>query len=464
MNDIDRLNRSHLSLRAGCRLLYHRQTTSVLSHCHDLSSHSAGTIVLIPTRRDRQAVEENRLVGSNGLDRRGFGIILLSRLALNMQMRVIYPFLPAISRGLGVPLQTTSLILTARAVANLSSPLFGALSDRFGRRALMVTGLLILTSGTLLVALAPSFGAVVAAVAFLSLSKAVYDPAVLAYLGDAVPYERRGRMMGILAMMWPASWFIGVPVAGFLIDAFNWRAPFLFIGALSVLSLGLMLRRRSVGASPASYRPAHGYQHLQVRASLRQHVGGVSRQAWYAVLVSLLLVLATENVYIVYGAWLEEQFALSIMALGLVSIVVGAAELTAEGASAGWVDRIGKRRAIMIGLFCNGLAYLLLPHLAVNLFGALLGLFLVYLTFDFSIVSLFPLLSELAPEARGTLMALNVAAMAVGRLVSSLTAARLWLASGLAANTAVSAAAVFLALVVLAGLIQERRPEVEVAP
>src|SRR5512134_1683595 len=171
-----------------------------------------------------------------------FWILLLSRLALNMQMRVIYPFLPAISRGLGVPLGTTSLLLTARAIANLSSPLYGALSDRYGRRALMLAGLVILTTGTLFVALAPSFGAVLIAVAFLSLCKAVYDPAVLAYLGDNIAYEQRGRMMGILALMWPTSWLIGVPLTGFLIDHVNWRAPFVMIFFLGVLSLGLTLR------------------------------------------------------------------------------------------------------------------------------------------------------------------------------------------------------------------------------
>src|SRR5215208_6441479 len=120
---------------------------------------------------------------------KNFWVLLLSRLALNMQMRVIYPFLPVISRGLGVPLGTTSLLLTARAIANLSSPLYGALSDRYGRRTLMLVGLIILTTGTLFVALAPSFGAVLIAVAFLSLCKAVYDPAVLAYLADTVAYE-----------------------------------------------------------------------------------------------------------------------------------------------------------------------------------------------------------------------------------------------------------------------------------
>jgi predicted MFS family arabinose efflux permease len=388
-------------------------------------------------------------------------VILLSRLALNMQMRVIYPYLPAISRGLGVPLGTTSLLLTARAVANLSSPVYGALSDRFGRRALLLAGLVILTSGTLFVALAPTFGAVLIAVAFLSLCKAVYDPAVLAYLGDAVPYERRGRMMGILAMMWPASWLIGVPLAGYLIDRVNWRMPFLAIGLLGALSLGLTLRHRAIGARTEPAQP--DAQDGKPKIGLSQRLAAIPIQAWLAVLVSLLLIFASENVYIVYGAWLEGQFRLSLTALGLVSVVISLAEFTAEGFSAGWVDRIGKRRAVLGGLVLNVMAYLLLPRLAGSLAGALLGLFLVYLTFDFSIVSAIPMISELAPQARGTLMATNVAAMAVGRLASSLSAIRLWSAGGLAANTLLSAAAVALALALLLTLIRERRPLAESA-
>jgi hypothetical protein len=90
---------------------------------------------------------------------------------------------------------------------------------------------------------------------------------------------------------------------------------------------------------------------------------------------------------IVYGAWLEGQFHLSLTALGLLSVVICLAEFSAEGFSAGWVDRIGKRRAVMGGLILNVLAYLLLPRLAGSLAGALVGLFLVYLTFDFSIMS-----------------------------------------------------------------------------
>jgi predicted MFS family arabinose efflux permease len=397
---------------------------------------------------------------------KNFWVLLLSRLALNMQMRVIYPFLPAISRGLGVPLGTTSLLLTARAIANLSSPLYGALSDRYGRRALMLVGLIILTTGTLFVALAPSFGAVLIAVAFLSLCKAVYDPAVLAYLADTVAYERRGRMMGLLALMWPTSWLIGVPLTGSLIDRVNWRAPFIMIFFLGVLSLGLTLRYRMIGvSSQVDQLVKEKSRQKSLSLRLHEHILTIPKSAWLAVLISLLLILASENVYIVYGAWLEDQFNLSLTALGLFSIVISLAEFTAEGASAGWVDRIGTRRAVICGIVLNVLAYLLLPRLAGSLAGALVGIFLVYVTFDFSIVSVFPLLSELAPQARGALMALNVAAMAIGRLISSLSAVRLWTVGGLPANTLVSALAGTLALVILVTLIREQRPALEmVAP
>jgi predicted MFS family arabinose efflux permease len=140
-------------------------------------------------------------------------------------------------------------------------------------------------------------------------------------------------------------------------------------------------------------------------------------------LVTLCQILAIENVYIVYGAWLEDRFALSAISIGLASIIIAVAEFSAEGASAGWVDRIGKRRAVMGALVLSLAAYLLLPVVSGSLAGALVGLFFVWLAFDFGIVSTLPLISELAPQARGTLMALNVAAMATARLIASLFAA-----------------------------------------
>jgi MFS family permease len=144
-----------------------------------------------------------------------------------------------------VPLEVASLLLTVRALTGTTSPIFGILADRRGRRTAMLGGLAALALGAALVGVAPSFAVALGAFALLGLSKASYDPAAQAYIGDAVPYKRRGRIMGILELSWSMAWLIGVPVAGFLIARIGWRAPFWCIaglGAVACWRLGLWPR------------------------------------------------------------------------------------------------------------------------------------------------------------------------------------------------------------------------------
>ena len=375
--------------------------------------------------------------------RRTLAVILLTRIALNLQTRVVYPFLPAISRGLGISLETAGLLMTARSAVAATSPLYGFLSDHYGRRALMLTGLVALVAGAALIGVAPTLGLALVAFILMGLSKASYDPAMLAYVGDAVPYARRGRVFGLLELSWALSWLIGVPAAGFLIAAAGWRAPFWAIAGLGVIGLIATWR-----CCPTFNRPRQAAVSPHHPWKLRR-APWLSRATVMALAISMLLVMANENVFIVYGAWMEDQFGLAVSALGVASIVISLAELVAESSSAGLVDRLGKRRAVLGGLLLNVLAYLLLPRIAGTLAGALAGVTLTFLTFEFSIVSMIPLVSELAPETRGTVMALNVAGMAAGRAISSLIGPRVWAVGELPLNAAVSAGFVLLASVVL---------------
>jgi MFS family permease len=118
-----------------------------------------------------------------------------------------------------------------------ASPIYGALADRHGRRVMMLAGLVALVVGAILVGMAPGLAVALVAFALLGFSKASYDPAAQAYLGDAAPYARRGRVLGIIELAWSLSWFIGVPAAGFLIAAAGWRAPFRFIAGLGAAAL-----------------------------------------------------------------------------------------------------------------------------------------------------------------------------------------------------------------------------------
>jgi predicted MFS family arabinose efflux permease len=138
------------------------------------------------------------------------------------------------------------------------------------------------------------------------------------------------------------------------------------------------------------------------------------------------MVFANENMVIVYGAWLEGQFHLQVRELGFFSILVGMAELGGELTVVALVDRIGKRKAILGGLTLTGLSYLALPFCQSSIYMALAGLVCMFYLFEFTIVSIFPYVSEMVPAQRGKWLAFNYTALVIGRLCGALSGPWLW--------------------------------------
>jgi predicted MFS family arabinose efflux permease len=138
--------------------------------------------------------------------------------------------------------------------------------------------------------------------------------------------------------------------------------------------------------------------------------------------VGITISAANEVVNLVFGVWMEDAFGLKIAALGAASAVIGLSELSGESLVGVLVDRLGKPRAVGAGILLNCAAALALPLFGRTVPGALVGLFLFYLTFEFALVSAIPLMTEILPPARATLMALNVAGHSTGRALGSLLA------------------------------------------
>jgi predicted MFS family arabinose efflux permease len=356
-------------------------------------------------------------------------IIFATRTVINTAHRIVYPFLPSIARGLGISLAAASGLVTARMIAGLAAPFFGPLADRHGRRGTMeialgifsLAGLLLVSAGTFATG---TLAAAVTAFVFYGLAKVLYDPTALAYLGDTVPYGKRGRAIGIFELCWSSAWLIGVPASGLLIDRFDWRAPWIVLIVLGLLSLWLTRIRLPPGR-PSTQQRASGHSVGQLAHTWRR----LLRRPRVPVLLltSFLLSMAVELPFIVYGAWLETSFGLSLSALGLASIIVGLAEASAELGTALLTDRLGKRRSVLTGLIGLGASLLLLPGLAtLGLAGALFGVTVVMLTFEFAIVSLLPLATELAPGERASLLSLNVTAFSLGRIAGAASGGLLW--------------------------------------
>jgi predicted MFS family arabinose efflux permease len=355
--------------------------------------------------------------------------IWATRTVINTAHRIIYPFLPSIARGLDISLTAASGLVTVRLLAGLAAPFFGPMADRRGRRPTMelalalfvLAGLSLVGAGSL-----PAGALAVAVGAFLlyGLSKVLYDPTVHAYLGDTVPYRERGHAIGLIELSWSCAWLIGVPAAGLLMEQFGWRAPWAVLAALGVVCLGLT--HVFLPAAQPAGPPGKSIRGTSVLLSSWRYLLG-RRRVIVLLCISLLLTMASEIPFIVYGAWLETSFGLSLSTLGLASIVVGLAEASAEVGSSVLTDRLGKRRSTLAGLVAMAASLLLLPSLTrLGLAPAMAGIVLVTVSFEFAIVSLLPLATELAPEQRSSLLSLNVTAFSLGRIAGAMIGGWLW--------------------------------------
>ena len=368
-----------------------------------------------------------------------------TRTVLNTMVRMVYPFLPIFGRNLGVDLWLLSLALTIRSSSGVFGPFLASIADSRGRKAGMLFGLLLFTAGVGLMSVFPSYPAFVAALVLTIVGNFVFIPSMQAFLGDRVAYQRRGAALAITEFGWSLSFILGVPLAGLLMERVGWLAPFPALTALGLLAI-LFLTWLLPGDKPhATAGLPNFWQNLRKVLTYGPALAGIA--------LGFAMSGGNEIVNVVFGVWMEDRFGLQIAALGAASAVIGISELGGESLVSLLVDRIGKTRALAVGLLLNAVAAIGLPMLGQSVTGALVGLFFFYLTFEFTIVSSLPLLTEVMPSARATLMAIFIAGMSLGRALGALLASRLYLA-GFWANGAAAAIFNLLALLMLLVLVK----------
>ncbi len=337
-------------------------------------------------------------------------LFTIIRAVFNTMHRMVYPFLGVFSRGLGVDITSLSLALTARSVIGMFGPFVATVADRRGRKFGMMLGLGVFICGVAVVVFLPTLIGLTIALIMSTMGKYIFDPGMQAYIGDRVPYERRGLAIAITEFGWSLAFIVGVPLMGFIISRNGWMAPFPLLALLGVLVFALLyliLPKDENQPNP----DATVFSNMRLVVATVPAMAGISIGLWASA--------GNEVVNLIFGVWLEDAFALQIAALAGASAVIGLSELTGEGLVAVFVDRLGKHRAIAMGLIANSGAALLLPILGRTSTGALVGLFLFYITFEFTLVSIIPMMTEVLPEARATVMAFNVAALSLGRAIGA---------------------------------------------
>lgn len=360
------------------------------------------------------------------------GAATLCRLVLNTARRFPYPFAPALSRGLGVHLTAVTSLIAINQSTGIIGIFSGPLADRFGYRLMMIAGLVMLVVGMLAGGFLPFYGVILVTFFLAGLAKTVFDPALQAYVGERVPFQKRGLVIGLLEFSWAGSTLVGIPGIALLIDRLGWRAPFFVLGGLGVFSIltFVILIPRDRRKADAHHNSPNMLSSLKQLIQQRAPLGTLG--------FALFFSIANDNLFVVYGAWLEESFSMSIVALGVGTSIIGAAELLGESLTASFGDRLGLKRSIIIGIILSMLCYVILPFLSQTLSRAFMSLFALFLIFEFTIVSSLSLSTELLPLSRATMMSGFFAASGLGRVIGSLIGSHIWLAGGILATGLVS--------------------------
>lgn len=364
---------------------------------------------------------------------------------------MVYPFLPAFSRGLGVPLSTLTMLVSFRNFfSSLLSPVFSPLSERYGRRPILAISLLLFALACAIVLVWPFLWAFALMLMGVAVAKVIYDPAMQAYIGDTVVYQQRGRALAITELSWAGAFFLGMPLLGWTIDRQSWRAPFFFLALFGFAAMVALWR-----ALPASDGRVSKVTDLgQTWIVIRQQ-----RVIWAAALYILLVMLANELMLIVYGDWMESSFSLTLTGLGLATAVIGGAEVTGELSTAAFIDRIGKRPFVIATGAVTVILYAGMPFLSVTLVTALIALFLLFLFFEMTVVGGVPLMTEIVPGARGVVMSVILAAGGTGRALGALIGPVVWTDFGFVTLLLIAAVLMLIAVLILATSIREAEPD-----
>ncbi|WP_336205230.1 MFS transporter [Nonomuraea sp. LPB2021202275-12-8] len=351
----------------------------------------------------------------------------LTAVLVSGQLYVVIPLLPDMAAGWGAGPNTLTWLVTAFGVGyGVGFLVFGPLSDRFGRRRLLMLGLPLAAVSTALVAASPSPEIALVARVLQGLMVATFPPAALAYIAERIEPRRRVVAISAVTGAFLASALLMQVAAQLLVGATGWRGPFLLSAAgLALAALGLravMLpdpeRPLTAGRGEASGSPAKRSWRLlaayhAMPALLRDRTL-LLRYAATIVLMTGFVALYTGLQ--IYGVTPSSGELLALRAAGLPAMVLVPLLMP-------WLGRIAPtiRAGAMLAAGALALAAIGLTD------AAALGLVLLVAAYAAAITGGLPSLNEAvsarAGRARGTALALFSFALAVGGSVGPQVAA-----------------------------------------
>ena len=323
---------------------------------------------------------------------------------------MVIPVMPRYAAELGAPTAWIGLLMTGySAMQFVFAPIWGRLSDRLGRRPVLLVSIAMTAVGFLGYALAPTFGWLLASRFFAGAATANLAIA-RAYVADVTTPETRAKGMGLIGASFGVGFILGPAIASWL-SHYSLAAPGYAAAGLSLVNgvAAFFILPEPEARKAAQRRPG--------LAALRQELRRPGIRA--VLLTSLVAILAFSALEATFSLFAKDVFALDQEHVGFVFAYIGVLAVVVQGGLIGPLTRrFGERKLVVVGLCVQAITFVVLPFVGPSLTGLLIVLAPMSVGSGLTTPSLSSLLSRLAAkDEQGGTLGIGESASALGRIV-----------------------------------------------
>lgn len=385
---------------------------------------------------------------------RTFARLVAASLAGPLSTGVVTPVLPRYARALEADATLVGLVVALAPICSvLGSVLAGPFVDARGRRTVALAGITVATAGALLLLAAPAgIAATLLSRGTLGFGAGVAAAAIITWIVDTAPPERRGRAIGVTGLAVWIGLAAGPQLGQALLDGLGYSAVWAAIAAIEALAFALLLGGRDARRASAPAPRGRGLLRGLVPRGAIEPSAGIALAAYGEGVLMAFLVLHLVERGVADGAGLGGAAS--------VFTIFASAVLVFRLPTSWLLDRVGSRPVVKVAL---GLEAAALAVLALSSSFAVAAAGAAVMGVAFS--ALFPGLAVLAAEAtpadqRGAALGTFGASFSLGVALGSLLGGVVAAAGGTGAAHLSGAVAAALAVVLLARMPPAGREEV----